>query len=146
MYNVPVFGHSYSFEQADETYQNLNGKKKKPNIGKHHRGNNKSVLQEHMCEECKRKFNSFYLLDLHLEEAHSPFFQVALSKNTPDLYKCLESSCSFTFNEPKERKIHYRETHHISGEEEPPYYLHNRKRKQRQAQHKKSQKTSMDIE
>ena len=133
---------SFTHEFQGEFSQVLEKKKKNPNINIEHKQN---ILQEHLCEECKRKFSSYHLLDLHLEEAHSPFFEISLSKNKPGLYKCLIPSCSLRFNGPKERKIHYRESHYISGETEPPYYLHNRKRKQRQHTHVKKN-TKMEIE
>ena len=98
------------------------------------------VVQVFLCEECKRKFPSQHLLDLHLEEAHSAFFQLAVERKKPALYACLEASCSHRADSVADRTAHWKENHARPGQPEPPFFLHNRKRKQRQAKSKTSDK------
>ena len=89
-----------------------------------------------LCGECKRKFASNHLLELHVEEAHSGFFLAALKRGRTDLYTCLDSDCPVKCDSWKIREQHWMEVHHLDGVEDPPFILHNRHKKKRQAKGK----------
>ena len=132
--NPPAFRHVYdSSDDQDNVKDQLSLDRKPDIVQKANIHSNTTIFRAYECAECKRKFNTTHLLDLHLEEAHSPFFQVAAERHDTQLYKCLLSSCLLRFDTPKDRKLHWREQHSITGKPEPPFYLHNRKRKKRQA-------------
>jgi hypothetical protein len=90
-----------------------------------------------LCSVCQRKFPSQFILDLHFEEGHSPFFLRKLLAQEPRLYRCLEPDCPELFDNPKLRKQHWLQVHRIDDNQPlPEFYLHNRKRKKRQAKKK----------
>ena len=133
---LPSFGHDYGEDEPLETEickPSLEDKKPQNTV-------RPPPTRSFLCEECKRKFLSKHILDLHLEEAHSAFFQLAVERKKPGLYACLESTCSHRSDSPAERATHWKENHSHSGDPEPPFYLHNRKRKQRQSKAKKREK------
>ena len=97
-------------------------------------------LTTHICSTCKRKFPTYYVLQLHLEEAHSPFFYLKVkSKKNENLYKCLYELCTLSFKTPKERKIHWASTHSNTLTSPPPFILHN-KTKQKKINEKNKDK------
>lgn len=59
----------------------------------------------HICQECTRKLPSEFLLDLHIEENHDPFFEIKKDKGA-HVYRCMNGQCKSSFKSKEERKEH----------------------------------------
>lgn len=88
----------------------------------------------HPCTECQSIYPNEHLLDLHLQEVHDTYFQLALerkNKGSPYSYTCLVVDCECTFQSEKERYYHLRLTHGY------PNWFRFRNRYQRRNQHQR---------
>lgn len=59
----------------------------------------------YICQECDRKLPSGFLLDLHIEENHDPFFDLKKDKDA-QAYRCINKQCKGLFKSKEERKEH----------------------------------------
>jgi len=139
MSDLPSFKRNLEEETEENDHREV---EYEPKFNKIRINKEKDVTREYVCGECKRKFFSDHLLSLHSEEAHSSFFLAALAKKRPDLYVCLDCDCNQKFDSYKDRKDHWMDVHHVDGIEDPPFILHNRKRKQRQYKYGKKRKSN----
>lgn len=139
--DLPTFKHEYKTD--DEFFRESNSVQKgniekrsnqinfKPNI------NLQEKDREYFCSTCPKSFRKNHYLQLHLEEAHSPFFLIKVEKKSGELiYHCLDENCQEMFPSHKLRKVHWHEKHFQEGQELPPFILHNQNKKQRQKKNK----------
>ncbi|CAH2350401.1 hypothetical protein CLIB1423_01S09252 [[Candida] railenensis] len=64
----------------------------------------------HKCSECKKRFPSEFMLELHIEENHNPFFTIKKEKGEK-VYRCFESTCSKVSSERRKRRLHMIDKH-----------------------------------
>ncbi|XP_013394553.1 zinc finger protein 511-like [Lingula anatina] len=92
----------------------------------------------HVCSECKRRFPTNHLLEVHILEWHDTMFHLlARHKN---MYQCLVEACADKFPDAKSRKDHMIKQHHY-----PASYRWDRQKKPKPKKEASEDSCKMDI-
>lgn len=92
-----------------------------------------------VCNDCKRTFPSYSLLDLHIREKHDSFFKVA-SEKMLNSYQCFVEGCSAVFNTLQLRNEHIIKLHNY-----PPDFKFGDLKLERESTEKMDTECQRDI-
>lgn len=69
-----------------------------------------------VCNECKKSFPSYNLLDIHIQERHDTYFDTAKDRNIP-VFNCFVDGCDIKFS-----TLDMRNEHAIKAHNYPPNF------------------------
>ncbi|PON61296.1 TFIIH C1-like domain containing protein [Parasponia andersonii] len=102
------------------------------------------------CSVCSRVYPTSRLLSIHISEAHDSFFQAKVARGYA-MYECLVEGCTLKFKCYKSRHQHLVDKHKFPtsfeffGKARPSKKL-RQKQQRKQANHKKAEASSMEVE